>query len=205
MTSCQNGGALVTYQQEAMDGNLNVRCAGSAGALAARMRILTRLTPLCNSANNTDIAGVKRLLGPLATLRLFLLQVLHGNTLAITHACDISSGICFAAASYCDARARLPLAALQGLLQSTLLMRRDCPQSLQSTGGRGLPFVDGSSFSMPDTKHALHWFSGLQAQPEAGRGLSGGEESWGCWTRPVAGLFVKVSAASRCSRTTCVA
>ena len=59
-----------------------------------------------------------RLLGPVVTLRLFLLQILHGNT-AITHLRHLS-GISFAAASYCQARVRLPLAALQSLLEATV-------------------------------------------------------------------------------------
>src|SRR5258705_12722009 len=55
-----------------------------------------------------------RLLTPLVTLRLFLIQVAHGN-------CAIAAlrqlgGIAFAPASYCEARARLPLPLLQSLL-----------------------------------------------------------------------------------------
>src|SRR5215218_11174580 len=55
-----------------------------------------------------------RLLTPLVTLRLFLIQVAHGN-------CAIAAlrqlgGIAFAPSSYCEARARLPLQLLQSLL-----------------------------------------------------------------------------------------
>src|SRR5688572_27007870 len=56
-----------------------------------------------------------RLLTPLVTVRLMLLQVLHGNT-AITHLRQLS-GLSFAAASFCEARARLPLLVLQELVQ----------------------------------------------------------------------------------------
>ena len=48
-----------------------------------------------------------RLLTPVVTVRLMLLQVLFGNT-AITHLRQLS-GLSFAAASYCEARGRLPL------------------------------------------------------------------------------------------------
>ena len=57
-----------------------------------------------------------RVLSPLVTLRVFLLQVLHGNT-SITHLRQLA-GLCFAPGSYCDARERLPLAAIVGLLDS---------------------------------------------------------------------------------------
>src|SRR5437868_11719657 len=57
-----------------------------------------------------------RLLSPRVTLRLFVLQVLHGNT-SITHLRQLS-GIDFAPSSYCEARARLPLAVLTALLSA---------------------------------------------------------------------------------------
>src|SRR5688500_18466851 len=54
-----------------------------------------------------------RVLTPLVTVRLFLLQVLHRNT-SITHVRQLA-GLCFAPGSYCEARERLPLAAVVGL------------------------------------------------------------------------------------------
>src|SRR5205823_380701 len=57
-----------------------------------------------------------RLLTPLVTFRLFLLQILHGNT-SITHLRQLT-GLSFAPASYCQARERLPLAVILGLLDS---------------------------------------------------------------------------------------
>src|SRR3954471_10840947 len=59
----------------------------------------------------------ERKLGPAATLHLFVLQVLHFNT-AITHLRHLA-GAPVNAAAYCEARARLPLAALQALLRSS--------------------------------------------------------------------------------------
>jgi hypothetical protein len=93
----------------------------------------------------------ERLLAPLSTLKLFVLQVLHGNT-AITHLRQLS-GIDFAPASYCEARQRLPLEVLTTLL--TLLVQwaqatqRCVVQQAQALGQRVF-IVDLSNFSMSD-------------------------------------------------------
>lgn len=63
------------------------------------------------------------------TLRLFLLQVLSGNT-AITHLRQLS-GIDFAPSSYCEARLRLPLRLLRLLLNWTV-------EQAQSLGDRAI-------------------------------------------------------------------
>src|SRR5688500_16860487 len=91
----------------------------------------------------------ERLLTPLVTLRLFLLQVLHGNT-AIAHLRQLA-GLEFAPGSYCAARARLPLGVIVGLVHASCAgaerhVRRD-PARL----GPRVLVVDGSSFSTPDT------------------------------------------------------
>ena len=59
----------------------------------------------------------ERLLGPAATVHLFVLQVLHFNTAiaALRHL----AGFRFSGGSYADARARLPLAALHALLRAS--------------------------------------------------------------------------------------
>jgi hypothetical protein len=49
----------------------------------------------------------ERMLTPVTTIHLFLLQILHGNT-ACRHLPHLS-GLRFSAAAYCQARARLPL------------------------------------------------------------------------------------------------
>jgi DDE family transposase len=91
----------------------------------------------------------ERVLDPVTTVHVFLLQILHGNT-----ACTALSrlaGVAFSAAAYCDARTRLPLAVFKELLQ------RVCDAlypEVQSTGrwrGHRTWTMDGSSFSMPDT------------------------------------------------------
>jgi hypothetical protein len=88
-----------------------------------------------------------RLLPPLVTFRLFVIQVLHGN-IPIT-ALPHLAGFDFAASSYCEARQRLPLETMQLLLQ---FLHQQAVRSLglaKQIGYRIL-IADGSSFSMPD-------------------------------------------------------
>jgi hypothetical protein len=102
----------------------------------------------------------ERVLGPVTTIHLFVLQVLHFNTsiagLRRVAKCAFSDG------SYCDARARLPLAALQSLLRSSSDALRDAQVKAAAAAGgagaaghlwRGLRalLVDGSSTIAPDT------------------------------------------------------
>lgn len=89
-----------------------------------------------------------RLLTPLVTLRLFVLQVLHGNT-AINHLRQLS-GIDFAASSYCEARQRLPMTALAALLEQFVHWAQDLVLPGKWIRQRVL-IVDSSSFSMSDT------------------------------------------------------
>src|SRR5947208_4273101 len=56
----------------------------------------------------------ERLLPPLVTLRLFMIQILHGNC-AIAALRQLS-GVGFALSRYCEARIRLPLQLLESLL-----------------------------------------------------------------------------------------
>lgn len=112
-----------------------------ATALAAQT-----ITKICNYLG---YRWRDRLLDPVTTVHVFLLQILHGNT-----ACTALSrlaGIAFTAAAYCAARARLPLALFEDLLQHV------CDAlfpEVQDTGrwrGHRTWSLDGSSFSMPDT------------------------------------------------------
>ena len=111
-------------------------------------------------------AGYKwrnRELNPVTTLRMFLVQILFGNV-----ACDFVprlTGKNVTGGAYCQARGRLPLAALQSLLtRCTNAMSA----TVRDTGrwlGHRLFMVDGSSFSMPDTDELRDHFgqSGGQA------------------------------------------
>jgi hypothetical protein len=90
-----------------------------------------------------------RLLNPVITVQLFLLQILHGNT-ACRHLPHLA-GFYFSASASCQARAKLLIRILEYLLER-------CGQSAQSTiaaegrwYGHRTFFVDGSGCSMPDT------------------------------------------------------
>lgn len=109
-----------------------------------------------------------RLLTPLVTIRLFILQVLNANT-AITHLRHLS-GVNFSPGSYCDARKRLPLQVLQDLMLKFKdwageVIARDSPPLL----GQRVLVVDGSTASMPDTPDQLEKF-GMPWGQKAGVG-----------------------------------
>ena len=90
-----------------------------------------------------------RLLDPVTTVHLFILQILHGNT-ACSHLPHVA-GQRFTASAYCQARTRLPLVVWQQLLRRTSAV---CEQTTHDEGrwrGHRTFLVDGSSFSMPDT------------------------------------------------------
>lgn len=106
----------------------------------------------------------ERALGPVVTVKMFLLQILYGNT-ACEHVPHLA-GKDVTGSAYCTARGRLPLAALQTLLtRCTAQMAA----SVRDTGrwlGHRLFLLDGSSFSMPDTDELRNHFgqSGEQAK-----------------------------------------
>ena len=109
-----------------------------------------------------------RVLDPLTTLRLFVLQILHGNT-AINHLRHLHSEP-FTDSAYCQARARLPLAALRLLLERLV----SALQPLMNGDGRWLGHrtfhIDGSGFSMPDTPELQEAF-GQPGGQKAGCGF----------------------------------
>lgn len=91
-----------------------------------------------------------RLLNPVSTVHVFMMQILHGNT-ACT-ALPRLAGVAFSAAAYCDARMRLPLDLFQHLLQRVCGVVYSEVQDLTGRWrGHRTWTIDGSSFSMPDT------------------------------------------------------
>jgi hypothetical protein len=92
----------------------------------------------------------ERQLGPVATVYLFLLQVLHGNT-ACRHVVHFARWAATAGA-YCQARKRLPLGVLHRLLERVAGSVRGATAGAARWLGHRVWVVDGSSFSMPDTK-----------------------------------------------------
>jgi Transposase DDE domain len=104
----------------------------------------------------------ERVLGPVTTVHVFLLQILHGN-IACT-AMSRLAGIPFTAAAYCCARKRLPLALFKDLLEH--LCDALFPE-VETTGrwrGHRTWTLDGSSFSMPDTATLQDHFGQPSAQ-----------------------------------------
>jgi hypothetical protein len=109
-----------------------------------------------------------RVLTPVTTVQLFLLQILHGHT-ACSHLPHLS-GLRFSAAAYCQARARLPLRFCALLLER---FNRTVQRSAVDDGrwhGHRTVLVDGSSCSMPDTP-ALQGAFGQSTEQRPGCGV----------------------------------
>ena len=109
----------------------------------------------------------ERELGPAATVWAFLLQVLHGNT-SCAHVVRLAQ-LRSSAEAYCAARARLPLAALERLLERTTSVARSGCGEPRWHGHRTF-FADGSGCSMPDTAELQNYF-GQPGQQRRGCGF----------------------------------
>jgi hypothetical protein len=90
-----------------------------------------------------------RLFDPVATLHLFILQIINFNT-AITHLRHLSK-VPINAASYCKARMRLPLAVVQRLLESSAQTMAGGKGLLRLWHGLKVYLTDGSGSIAPDT------------------------------------------------------
>ena len=104
----------------------------------------------------------ERVLGPVATVQVFLLQILHGNT-----ACTALSrlaGLAFTAGAYCLARQRLPLTLFEDLLQRVCDALYPEIQTNDRWHGHRTWSMDGSSFSMSDTPELQAHFGQPSAQ-----------------------------------------
>jgi hypothetical protein len=114
------------------------------------------------------IAWRHRVLTPVTTIQLFLLQILHGNT-ACSHLPHLS-GLRFSAAAYCQARAKLPLRLFALLLERFgTAVQRSALDDGRWHGHRTF-LVDGSGCSMPDTP-ALQDAFGQSTEPRPGCGF----------------------------------
>src|SRR5947209_20026020 len=92
----------------------------------------------------------ERVLDPVTTVHLFVLQILHGND-ACSHVPHLGGVKCTFEA-YCHARQRLPLRVLKFLLRA--LSQHLGASAMLDDGrwhGHRTFLVDGSSVSMPDT------------------------------------------------------
>jgi Transposase DDE domain len=109
-----------------------------------------------------------RVLTPVTTMQLFLLQILHGNT-ACSHLPHLS-GLRFSAAAYCQARARLPIGFFDLLLERfSRAVQRSALDEGRWQGHRTF-LVDGSGCSMPDTP-ALQDAFGQSTEQRPGCGV----------------------------------
>jgi hypothetical protein len=90
-----------------------------------------------------------RLLDPVTTIHLFIVQILHHNT-ACSHLPHLVAQR-FTASAYCQARTRLPLVVWQQLRRRTVGV---CEPTTHAEGrwcGHRTFLVDGTGMSMPDT------------------------------------------------------
>lgn len=97
-----------------------------------------------------------RILTPGITIRFFLLQILHRNTSCsnLRHLSEFD----FSAASYCNARKKLPLELFEQLVeQTTNRIISNTPQEGLWQGHR-VWLGDGSGCSMPDTEELRKYF-----------------------------------------------
>jgi len=90
-----------------------------------------------------------RRLGPVATIHLFVLQMLARNT-ACRHLPHLS-GQRFTASAYCQARRRLPLRLITALFARMTEAMQQGMQRPSLWHGHRTILIDGSGFSMPDT------------------------------------------------------
>jgi Transposase DDE domain len=146
--------------------------------------------PVVQLLRSIGIVWRERLLTPLTTLRLFILQILFGNT-SIAHLRQLS-GRDFSPGSYCEARQRLNLRWICRLIQWTVQQARQSVAAPQP--GRRVLAVDCSSFSMSDTP-ALRQRFGLPRVRGATKGKASAKEGV---TYPLAKFMALLDLASGC-------
>lgn len=104
---------------------------------------------IVTACRDAQMVWLDSTLNPVVTIQIFFLQILHGNT-ACDHLPHLAR-LSFTAAAYCRARMRIKLEALRLLLKRSVeSLQQDVFDRSRWLGHR-LFFVDGSSFSMPDT------------------------------------------------------
>ena len=104
----------------------------------------------------------ERLLDPISTIHLFVIQILNGNC-AIARLQDFADNL-FSEGAYCKARGRLPLKVLQTLLERVGAAFRPIQDESTRWLGHRTFHVDGSSASMPDTPELQKHFGQPGAQ-----------------------------------------
>jgi Transposase DDE domain len=91
----------------------------------------------------------QRVLDPLTTLRLFMLQILHGNVACrrVRHL----AGMTFSLTAYTNARMRLPLELFTHLAGALTAAAVEAHRTFGRWRGHRVLLIDGSGLSMPDT------------------------------------------------------
>ena len=105
-----------------------------------------------------------RVLTPARTMKLFILQVLHGNT-AISHLSHLSD-IDVASSSYCEARARLPLAGVAAATTELCCDGSKYSDSATKWRGRRVLMTDATAVTAPDTPALQQMWPQPSAQKE---------------------------------------
>ena len=103
-----------------------------------------------------------RTLDPVATISLFLLQILNGNT-ACQHVVHFGRWA-FTASAFCKARKRLPLGVLQSLVEAVATRLRSATSEGARWLGHRVWMIDGSGFSMPDVPQLQGHFGSPSGQ-----------------------------------------
>ena len=104
----------------------------------------------------------KRVLDPLTTLHVLLVQAFHGNT--ALHDLRLKSGVEASAGAICRARARLPLAFFHGVLARLGRRWQDTTADVGLWLGHRVVFVDGSGCSMPEAGPTRRHYGGPGGQ-----------------------------------------
>ncbi len=138
------------------------RIVGILGGLKrdpARLLDRPAITEVCRRAGHSWRAT---LFDPVATIHVFLIQVLHGNT-AINHLPRLTRRR-FTDSAYCQARARLPLKVFRDLLRRVADSLHAATKQTGRWLGHRVLVVDGSAFSMPDTPELQRHFGQAEGQ-----------------------------------------
>lgn len=104
---------------------------------------------ICDTCRRVGHHWRRRMLDPVTTVQLFVLQILHGNipVRRLRH----KSNMNFSLTAYCNARMRLPLQLFAHLARTLTQQACDTQRDIGRWLGHRVMFVDGTGLSMPDT------------------------------------------------------
>jgi Transposase DDE domain len=142
--------------------------AAAVGCIKAELGQALAPEQITRACRAVGLRWRQRVLDPVTTVYVFILQLVHGNT-AMSNLPRLS-GVPFTPAAYCQARQRLPLDVLRRLLRATAQPLAATPGNAERWCGHRTLLVDGSSCSMPDTR-ALRRRFGLPPGQKPGCGF----------------------------------